>query len=206
VAYIAQFILRSQSHSPSKRISAPDAIALRIVFGASDKDPVKWDGSLQLSGGQIAGLEGWRFGAADQIAANGSWKLSTEPSARGTETALGSIAEKGVVITVAGASEDTRLDVETNHGRFSVTAQHVPLGAPFQALGGRVRIERLPATIPLTNSADDQDYPALATYRDNVYLTYIESRTAIVLSRVGRPRRTLQRTSTGYRGLPVAIR
>src|SRR5437588_1717984 len=106
VTYIAQFIPRSQSHSASTRITAPDAIAFRIVFGAADKEPVKWDGSLQLSGGQIARLEPWRFSAAgDQIAANGSWKLSTERSARGTEPALGPIAEKGIVIPVVPASE-----------------------------------------------------------------------------------------------------
>ncbi len=121
----------------------------------------------------IALLEGWRFGPGDQIAANGSWKLSTERPARGTETALGPIAEKALVVTAGGASEATRIDVETNHGRFSFTTQHVPFGAPLQALDGRVRVERLPATIPLTTSADDQDYPALATHRDNVYLTYI---------------------------------
>jgi hypothetical protein len=174
VTYIAQFTLRSQNNSSSTRLTGPAAAAFRIAFGAGDKEPAKWDGSLQISGGQIARLEGWRFGSDDQIAANGSWKLSTEQSAPGVETALGPIAEKGVVVTVVGASEDTRVDMETNHGRFSFTAQHVPFGAPFMALGGRIRLERLPATIPLTSSTDDQDYPALASHRDNVYVAYIE--------------------------------
>jgi hypothetical protein len=115
--YIAQFTLRSQNNSSSTRLNAPTtAIAFRIAFGAGDKEPAKWDGSLQVSGGQIARLEGWRFGSDDQIAANGSWKLSTEQSGPGVETALGPIAEKGVVVTVIGASEDTRADVETNYG------------------------------------------------------------------------------------------
>src|ERR1700682_805259 len=155
MTYIAQFTLRSQNNSSSTRLTTPEAIAFRIAFGVADKESAKWDGSLQISGGQIARLEGWRFGSGDQIAANGSWKLSTEQSTPGVETALGPIAEKGVVVRVAGASEDTRADVETSHGRFSFTAQHVPFGAPFMALGGRVRVERLPATIPLTSSTDD---------------------------------------------------
>src|SRR5579862_2414148 len=110
LTYIAQFTLRSQNNS-AKHINASEAIAFRIVFGAGDKEPAQWNGSLQIAGGLIALMEGWRFGPGDQIAANGSWKLSTERPARGTETALGPIAEKAVVVTAGGASEATRIDV-----------------------------------------------------------------------------------------------
>jgi hypothetical protein len=174
IIYVAQFTLRSQNNSSATLVNAPPAVAFRIAFGVGDKAPARWDGSLQVSGGQMTPLEGWRFGPNDQVAPNGSWKLATAPPAPGAETALGPIAEKGLVVTVVGGSEDTRVDAETSNGRISFTAQHVPFGAPLQALGGRVRIERLPATLPLTTSADDQDYPALAASRDNVYLTYIE--------------------------------
>ena len=41
-------------------------------------------------------------------------------------------------------------------------------------LDGRARVERLPSTVALTTSGEDEDQPALAVSSDNAYLAYVE--------------------------------
>ena len=95
-------------------------------------------------------------------------------SPEGAEYSLGPIAEKGVVVTADGAAPDTTFDVETKSGKFSFSSRQILYGSTLVALRGRARVERLPASLTLVKSADEQDYPALAAAGDNVYLAYIE--------------------------------
>ena len=64
--------------------------------------------------------------------------------------------------------------METANGKFSFTAGQVLFGTPLAVLNGRVRVERVPSTLALTTSSEDQDYPALAVSGDNAYLAYVE--------------------------------
>ena len=172
--YITQFSLRSQNSSAVSSITLPDNISLRVAFGGADKDPAAWDGSIRATGGRITGIEGWRFGADDSVGANQTWKLSTERTPPGAEAVLGPVSEKGVIVTAEGASSDTTFQIETRNGPLAVALRQIPFGSPFQALNGRVRVERVPAATPISSSPNDQDYPALAASGDDVYLAYIE--------------------------------
>jgi hypothetical protein len=44
-----------------------------------DREGKKWDGSASIDGGRIAKIDPWRFGKDDEIASDGSWKISTAP-------------------------------------------------------------------------------------------------------------------------------
>src|SRR5579872_7020224 len=115
---LTQLRLRSQN-SPAA-LNTPETYSFRIAFGAQDKQPAKWDGSVAASGGRISRVEGWRFTSSDRIQ-NQSWKAGTEAARPGTQPVLGPVMEKGVIVTAGDARADTRFDVDTANGKFSVT-------------------------------------------------------------------------------------
>src|SRR5438045_8479376 len=77
----SQLRLRSQNNAAA--VAAPETLSFRVAFGFSDKQPSKWDGSLQASGGRISKVEGWRFIPSDSLQ-HQSWKAATEPARPGT--------------------------------------------------------------------------------------------------------------------------
>jgi hypothetical protein len=50
----------------------------------------------------------------------------------------------------------------TAQGDFSFRASEVPYGKGIYKLGGRVYVDRVPATTRLTDTPEEEDYPALA--------------------------------------------
>ena len=57
---------------------APARHAFRVVFGAGDKDQQKWDGRVEVRGGKLVRLEGWRFWQNDRVD-GGRFQLTTRP-------------------------------------------------------------------------------------------------------------------------------
>jgi hypothetical protein len=168
---VMQFALRSQGNGAT--VAAPETVAFRLAFGGADKQPAKWDGSITAPAGRISKVAGWRFGEDDRID-NQGWGLETERTRSGAETVLGPVTEKGVIVTAEGALPDTRFEVTTANGKFSFTGAQVPAGTPLAVLEGRVRVERVPSTMVVAASGEDQDHPALAVSGDRAYLAYIE--------------------------------
>ena len=82
-AYIAQVALRSQSDLARTEVGAPPQVSFRLVFGGSDKQPARWDGSVQASNGRIAKLDGWHLGDGDRIDGQ-RWVVSIQPPLLGT--------------------------------------------------------------------------------------------------------------------------
>src|SRR5262249_20868954 len=44
---------------------APPITSFRIVAGLKDKEPAEWSGKIDVAGGEVASLTGWRFEDAD---------------------------------------------------------------------------------------------------------------------------------------------
>ena len=147
-------------------------VTFRLIFGESDTEPTRWDGSVESSGARISRVELWRGGEGDSLPLSHGWKLGTVASPPGTAQRLGKIAPKGLLITAENADPQTRFDVTTPNGNFSFTPGTVSLVANFKALDGRVRVERVPNVTELVKADGDQDNPAMAVSGDNVYLTY----------------------------------
>jgi hypothetical protein len=159
----------AQNSSPAGRAT------FRLIFGESESEPTRWDGSVQTSGAHLSEIQIWRGAEADAAdSASHTWKLATAASAPGTARRLGKIAPKGVLITAENAGAQSRFDVTTPHGNFSFTSASVSFTANLKALDGRVRVERVPDVAPLTRAAGDVDNPALAASGDTLYLTYTE--------------------------------
>ena len=158
-------------------LCAEEDFGVRLILGNTDKNPTAWDGSLAVRGGGRAGsLEGWRFADADRIVSNASWQCSSRPMrVRGANAPNAPVVGNGVLIQLTGVTGSTTLDVKTAQGNFSIALADLPFGKTAAPLAGRVFADRIPATVSLTNTPQEEDYPAAASSASgDVWLTYIE--------------------------------
>lgn len=149
-----------------------EATSFRILFGLADPQPTAWDGSIKVSGGSIRSITGWRFFGDDVTDYQSTWKLSTRRSR--PALAAGPIVENGIVVTAEAPDENAQFEVQTLNGNFSFTAKQVPYGGGQTFLDGRVAVDRVPPTVQLTPSQEDEDFPAVAQSGGDLWATYIE--------------------------------
>ncbi len=148
------------------------ATSFRILFGLADQEQTAWDGSIKVSGGTIRSITGWRFFDTDVTDYQSSWKLTTRHT-RPQQTA-GPIVENGIVVTAEITDDNAKFEVQTLNGNFSFTAKQVPYGEGQTFLAGRVAVDRVPPTVQLTPSQEDEDFPAIAQNGGDIWATYIE--------------------------------
>lgn len=80
---------------------------------------------------------------------------------------------KGVVVDVEGGDQ-TRVSIETAQGNAEFRAGEVRYQEVLKRLGGRIRIERVPASERMSESLADDDYPAMAIGPDGrVWVAWI---------------------------------
>ena len=159
-----------------KQSEAPRHL-FRITFGLTDKKATDWSGKVEISGGQIASLTGWRFEEMDAVDGVQGWKCRTHVNiASGErfpiEDALGQRKPvpqqpwpNGVTLSVRG--DAPALTIAFPAGEIKFKSDEISLGEPRTYLDGGVRVERLPETSVLrpaaapkaANSVQD-DYPA----------------------------------------------
>jgi hypothetical protein len=147
-----------------------------ILFGVGDQEPARWDGSLEASGARILDVSGWRLSRDDSVSGS-SWQLKTRRIAltRGmTDLDLYPALESGVYVLADTIQADPLFRIRTAQGTATFRASEVEFGNPAHVLDGRVTIERIPVMTVLTNSAEEQDLPAVAKFGDTVYMTYVE--------------------------------
>jgi len=161
----------------------PDSAAVRIRFGMRDTQSTDWSGKITPSQGRVTDIRGWRWGAGD--AANvpaGTWTVHTNRVPAQGEAAKKAVkagrqmpmADNGVVVTLAGAGDGTKFDVETQQGKADFTLGDIPYGKRLVFLDGQMEIERTPAVAPLAQTTSDEDYPAAAAARDGaIYVAYL---------------------------------
>ena len=82
--------------------------------------------------------------------------------------------ENGIIVAASGDDPGARFDVRTKQGDFSFTGGDITIGAQKSFLDGHVVVDRVPSSVQLTTSLEDQDYPAIAQTDDMVYATYVE--------------------------------
>jgi hypothetical protein len=157
----------------------PDTTTFRVLLGVGDLEPTVWDGSVKLSSGQVSSIQGWRFAQQDSSDYKSTWKASTRhigppnPAARAAGN-LGPILENGVLIGATLSNPQARFEIQTPQGSFSFAAQEIPPGESKTYLGGKVSVDRVPSTVQLTTSDEEQDFPAIAQSGDDVYVAYVE--------------------------------
>jgi hypothetical protein len=157
---------------------AQNRVGVRILLGVTDKESVRWDGSLAVRGAQVSAMEPWRFDDSDSITGN-AWKAATHPA----KLFLGgifytpgkTIVANGVVAQLSDAREDATIDVTTAQGNFSFQLSQIPYGKSIALLDGRVQVDRVPPVTRLTDTPEEQDYPSVALDKSgNAWLAYVE--------------------------------
>lgn len=159
------------------------AVSVRILFGLTDSEPSRWDGSVQLEHGRVTAIQGLRFGPEDSTDYQSSWRAATRRQGN-------QVLENGVIISAATAPE-ARWRIHTPKGVFSFTLRDLRWGEPKTFLDGAVSIEQVPPTRQLTTSDDDEYAPVIATSADATWVAFIRfihsDRTLEGLLNAGKP-------------------
>lgn len=178
VALLAVFAWSPQPSRRAPTLEMPSAACFRILFGIGDKEPTDWSGRLELSGGRVLSLKGWRFAGSDASDDRSSWKASTRrgtpPAGAAEAGAPGPMLENGILVAAVLEDPEAVFSIQTAQGNFSFRASQVRFDQPISALGGRVRIDRTAHTLQLTDSIEEQDFPAAAQTEDSVWVSYVE--------------------------------
>jgi hypothetical protein len=161
----------------SQRQSEMPRHLFRITFGLQDKKSTDWSGKVEISGGEVVAIDGWRFEEKDAVEGTRGWKCRThERIAPGErfplEDAEGKVKPvpktpwpNGVTLTVRGEAPALTVALPTGEIRFK--SEEILLGESKTFLDGQVRVERLPDTSVLRPAAGPKaaypvqdDYPA----------------------------------------------
>jgi hypothetical protein len=171
-AFSAGLLIFWQYREPAlaQQITMPEARCFLIVFGAGDKQPSAWGGSITATGAQILALEGWRFGPRDSTDGRATWKITTRygPRSGGNQRPL---MENGILVTAAITDASARFTVDTEQGAFTFTAADIGYATLKTFLNKRVLLEEVPLTRRLTTFEEEQDHPALAASGDDVWVS-----------------------------------
>lgn len=169
----ARFLIIAFLFAASAAAGHADSLGVLIRFGHTDRRPTNWDGSISLSTGKIASLQGWGFEVADCVTGESSWKADTRPPSVGevfgghgqkADQAGDDMADIGVIAQFTGVDAHTIATVKTARGDFSFKPGEMKPGAPLRELNGAVSIERVPVARALTHADDrDHDFPAIAS-------------------------------------------
>ncbi len=169
----------------SQLATSSPSVAFRIILGQTDAEPAPWDGSIDVSGGKVLSLTGWRFYKDDQAGADGkSWKCATRrramldpklwwigakhvpPADLNAGAPPGPMLPNGVIVSLE-ASAASEIRVTTSNGNFSFSPDSAPFGKSAAFLNGRVLVERVVAPWNLTaQDGLEDDNPSVAIDAD----------------------------------------
>lgn len=149
----------------------------RILFGGADASVADWSGSLSAQSGKATIIAAHHFGPRESYDES-SWKcgnqwdgkLQMEPK---DEAAFPATRWKGVIVD-AGGGDQTLVSIKTAQGDAEFRAGEVRYQETLKRLGGRIRVERVPASERMSESLADDDYPAMAIGPDGrVWVAWI---------------------------------
>lgn len=162
-------------------------VGVRIRFGLKDESNTQWDGTISVSPGRVASIDGWRFQQTDKVLGASGWQASTRPlsqrrsnnpgkagkaTKKGAAAAL--LADNGVILVLEDVTENSVVKVKTGPGEFEFKLSDIPYGKVIEKLDGAVDIERVAASRPLTNQRTDDDFPAIAVEQDGtLHVAYV---------------------------------
>jgi len=164
---------------------AESSTAFLIRFGVTDSEPAPWDGSLNVSGGEVLALRNWHPRPGDRIQGTASWSLATrlgptfvfrpwEPDERLSDPPR-YLLIPGIVVDVKG-TPSTRVNVQTKQGAFGFTLRELESGQALRLLGGRVSVERVPAAQLLSGPDFQDDFAVIVAAGPELWVAWIAYR------------------------------
>lgn len=161
-------------------LPAKAQIGVRVLLGVTDEAATKWDGSVSAEGTRVTRLDPWRFGKEDAINDDGSWQISTRPVLSFFHLIVHRtppIGDNGIIVWLSEENPNAEIKVKTVQGNFEFRLSDLPYGRYVYELGGRVALDRVPANTQLTNTPDEEDYPAAAVGANGeIWLAYLQFR------------------------------
>src|SRR5581483_7915512 len=180
MSYFVRSALTFASFAALALPASADETAFRILFGLTDNEPQRWDGSLQVTGARADALEPWRFEADDRITGT-SWNASTHAvrlfsgGRQFVTQGITSVVANGIILRVSTTNESSEVRVRTAQGNFEFRPATLEYGTPIVLLNGRVAVERIPASMRLSDSRDEEDYPSAAKAPNgDVWIAYMQ--------------------------------
>jgi len=153
----------------------PRLVHYCILFGFGDREPTRWDGSIEATGARIHDVELW-YSMPDASVEGNAWKLTT----RGVQLTRGEqptqrqpLFENGVYVRAELLDSNPEFRVQTAQGEFRFRAGDIRWGKAGTFLGNRVRVEQIPVAHRVTDSIEEEDFPALAVGQGRLYLAYV---------------------------------
>lgn len=149
----------------------------RVLFGGADSQVRDWSGSASATAGTVAVVASHHFGPGE-TAQGSAWncgnqwdgQLQMEPR---DQAEFPPVRWKGVVIDVESSGE-TVVRLETAQGTAEFSTGRVRYQEPTRLLDGRMRVERVPASMRMAESLAADDYPAIAVGPDGrVWVAWI---------------------------------
>jgi hypothetical protein len=152
-----------------------DGQQFRIIVGLKDAEPRRWQGSIQVTGGEIAGLSGWRFSGPDRANPDGSFAFQTkmqpledqlQPGSPYGETPMGGPPSprqvpEGLLLKIRGGAA-ARVTFDTSAGKFEFNSAEVTYGDRLVFLDGNASVEKLPVERRLSEPGSANDQPAIS--------------------------------------------
>jgi len=87
------------------------------------------------------------------------------------------VGDNGVIVWLSEDNPNTTIKIKTVQGDFSLRLGELPYGNLTYELGGRVAVDRIPANWRLTETPDEEDYPAAASGPNGeIWLAYLQFR------------------------------
>ena len=166
--------LYSQEPQPLT-IPMPQVESYLLILGAQDKVGTVWNGSINVTGSTLLGMNIWRQGKSDSVAGN-TWQLSTRRTDTGP-TSSNTIAENGLIVNVAPQTTDITFDVTITRGAhqlsFTFHSSELPFGTAKRYLSGNVYVARTATPLQLTPTIEEEDSPSMARSGDDVWVSYV---------------------------------
>jgi hypothetical protein len=177
-AVVAVALWSRPAAAPQSGDRAAKLTRFRILLGVGDRQSATWEGSIRLTGGKIHTLEPWRAGPEDS-ADGEQFRVSTrrlppQGAAAKKSGQPGPMQDNGLLVAAELLDRAAKFEVQTGQGSFSFSAEQVGFGDARNFLNGRASVERVPFTVQLTDSIEEQDFPAVAQADDILYIAYVE--------------------------------
>ena len=158
----------------SSTARAQTPAAFRVLFGVNDTTITRWDGSLKVMQAGQYSLEPWRFEGIDNIDGE-VFHFATHAGRFFNSSNVALPLANGFIITATAVGDSSEFSFSTAQGGFSFRAAEVPYGKGIYKLGGRVYVDRVPASTQLTDTREEEDYPSLAAGANgDIWLAYVQ--------------------------------
>ncbi len=146
-----------------------------IILGVGDTKETDWSGSIDAGGANIQVIRPWRFTGTDSIMGTTGWTAHTHTTVQ--FGASGPVQENGVIVKIGAPATPVTLTVTITGQSSPLTfnfRSDLPFGSRQSFLSGRVLVARTGTQFQLSNSTEEEDFPAMAQSGDDVYLAYTE--------------------------------